>query len=74
MGIKLTRSIYLIYFISNDHICFLFRFLNIACAVKVRTRNVTLARSSRDGVLHSGILLGYERNVGLFLSTVETKN
>ncbi|PSN46583.1 hypothetical protein C0J52_13859 [Blattella germanica] len=32
------------------------RLLNIACAAKARTRNVTLARPSRDEVLHFSIL------------------
>ncbi|OXU27302.1 hypothetical protein TSAR_016056 [Trichomalopsis sarcophagae] len=37
------------------------RLLNIACAAKARTRNVVLARPSRDEVLHFSILGGYEK-------------
>ncbi|KAJ9600078.1 hypothetical protein L9F63_009620, partial [Diploptera punctata] len=44
------------------------RLLNIACAAKARTRNVTLARPSRDEVLHFSILGGYERGFGIFIS------
>jgi hypothetical protein len=46
------------------------RLLNIACAAKARTRNVTLARPSRDEVLHFSILGGYERGFGIFISKV----
>jgi len=50
------------------------RLLNIACAAKARTRNVTLARPSRDEVLHFSILGGYERGFGIFISKVGLKN
>ncbi|XP_033230691.1 rap guanine nucleotide exchange factor 6-like isoform X14 [Belonocnema kinseyi] len=50
------------------------RLLNIACAAKARTRNVTLARPSRDEVLHFSILGGYERNFGIFISKVDKKS
>jgi len=46
------------------------RLLNIACAAKARTRCVTLARPSRDQVLHFSILGGYERGFGIFISKV----
>jgi hypothetical protein len=46
------------------------RLLNIACAAKARIRNVTLARPSRDEVLHFSILGGYERGFGIFISKV----
>ncbi|XP_066599795.1 rap guanine nucleotide exchange factor 2-like isoform X6 [Prorops nasuta] len=48
--------------------------LNIACAAKARTRNVTLARPSRDEVLHFSILGGYERNFGIFISQVDKRS
>lgn len=51
-----------------------FRLLNIACAAKARTRNVTLARPSRDEVLHFSILGGYERGYGIFISKVDKKS
>ncbi|XP_050430519.1 rap guanine nucleotide exchange factor 6 isoform X2 [Adelges cooleyi] len=47
------------------------RLLNIACAAKARTRCVTLARPSRDQVLHFSVLGGYERNFGVFISKVD---
>ncbi|XP_051170820.1 rap guanine nucleotide exchange factor 2-like isoform X3 [Leptopilina boulardi] len=50
------------------------RLLNIACAAKARTRNVTLARPSRDEVLHFSILGGYERGFGIFISKVDKKS
>ncbi|XP_011499860.1 PREDICTED: rap guanine nucleotide exchange factor 2-like isoform X5 [Ceratosolen solmsi marchali] len=50
------------------------RLLNIACAAKARTRNVVLARPSRDEVLHFSILGGYERGFGIFISKVEKKS
>lgn len=46
------------------------RLLNIACAAKARARCVTLARPSRDEVLHFSILGGYERGFGIFISKV----
>lgn len=46
------------------------RLLNIACAAKARTRNVTLARPSRDEVLQFNILGGYEKGFGIFISKV----
>ncbi|XP_076365591.1 rap guanine nucleotide exchange factor 2-like isoform X4 [Tachypleus tridentatus] len=46
------------------------RLLNIACATKARSRTVTLARSTRDDVLHFSILGGYERGFGIFISKV----
>lgn len=51
-----------------------FRLLNIACAAKARTRNVTLARPSRDEILHFNILGGYERGFGIFISKVDKKS
>lgn len=51
-----------------------FRLLNIACAAKARTRNVTLARPTRDEVLHFSILGGYERGFGIFISKVDKKS
>ncbi|XP_021942904.1 rap guanine nucleotide exchange factor 2 isoform X4 [Zootermopsis nevadensis] len=50
------------------------RLLNIACAAKARTRNVTLARPSRDEVLRFSILGGYERGFGIFISKVEKRS
>lgn len=50
------------------------RLLNIACAAKARTRCVTLARPSRDQVLHFSILGGYERGFGIFISKVDKKS
>nr|CAD7430194.1 unnamed protein product [Timema monikensis] len=47
------------------------RLLNIACAAKARARNVTLARPSRDEVLHFSILGGYDKGFGIFISQVE---
>ncbi|XP_044011272.1 rap guanine nucleotide exchange factor 6-like isoform X4 [Aphidius gifuensis] len=47
------------------------RLLNIACAAKARTRNVTLARPCRDEVLNFSILGGYERGYGIFISKVD---
>lgn len=47
------------------------RLLNIACAAKARSRNITLARSIRDEVLHFSILGGYERGFGIFISKVD---
>ncbi|GAB6028163.1 hypothetical protein CHUAL_002370 [Chamberlinius hualienensis] len=47
------------------------RLLNIACATKARSRTVTLARSTRDEVLHFSILGGYERGFSIFVSKVE---
>jgi Rap guanine nucleotide exchange factor 2 len=46
------------------------RLLNIACAAKARTRNVTLARPDRNEVLQFSILGGYERGCGIFISKV----
>ncbi|XP_022246938.1 rap guanine nucleotide exchange factor 6-like isoform X4 [Limulus polyphemus] len=46
------------------------RLLNIACATKARSRTITLARSTRDDVLHFSILGGYERGFGIFISKV----
>lgn len=55
------------------------RLLNIACAAKARVRCVTLARPSRDEVLHFSVLGGYDRNFdsyerkfGIFISKVMT--
>ncbi|KAG8036961.1 hypothetical protein G9C98_004283 [Cotesia typhae] len=45
--------------------------LNIACAAKARTRNITLARPNRDEVLNFSILGGYERGFGIFISKVD---
>lgn len=50
------------------------KLLNIACAAKARTRNVTLARPSRDEVLHFSILGGYEKGFGIFISKVDKKS
>ncbi|XP_067136215.1 rap guanine nucleotide exchange factor 6-like isoform X3 [Centruroides vittatus] len=47
------------------------RLLNIACATKARNRTITLARSTRDEVLHFSILGGYERGFGIFISKVD---
>lgn len=48
--------------------------LHIACAAKARTRNVTLARSSRDENLNFQIIGGYEKGgFGIFITTVEKK-
>ncbi|XP_075217382.1 PDZ domain-containing guanine nucleotide exchange factor isoform X2 [Lycorma delicatula] len=48
--------------------------LNIACAAKARSRCVTLARPSRDEILHFDILGGYERGFGIFISRVEKRS
>ncbi|XP_037043277.1 rap guanine nucleotide exchange factor 2 isoform X8 [Bradysia coprophila] len=52
------------------------RLLHIACATKARTRNVTLARSSRDEDLHFDIVGGYEKGYvnGIFISKVNKKS
>ncbi|XP_011309778.1 rap guanine nucleotide exchange factor 6 isoform X5 [Fopius arisanus] len=50
------------------------RLLNIACGAKARTRNVTLARPTRDEVLHFSILGGYERGYGIFISKVDKRS
>ncbi|XP_046392008.1 rap guanine nucleotide exchange factor 2 [Ischnura elegans] len=47
------------------------RLLNIACSTKAKKRTVTLARPTRDEVLHFSILGGYERGFGIFISKVE---
>uniref|UniRef100_T1J310 Rap guanine nucleotide exchange factor 2 n=1 Tax=Strigamia maritima TaxID=126957 RepID=T1J310_STRMM len=47
------------------------RLLNFACAAKARSRTVTLARSTRDEILHFSILGGYERGFGIFVSKVD---
>lgn len=48
--------------------------LHIACAAKARTRNVTLARSSRDENLNFQIIGGYEKGgFGIFITVVERK-
>lgn len=65
---KRSRSSVLYYFVFPR------RLLNIACAAKARTRNVTLARPSRDEVLHFSILGGYERGFGIFISKVDKKS
>ncbi|XP_067139953.1 rap guanine nucleotide exchange factor 2-like isoform X2 [Centruroides vittatus] len=44
--------------------------LNLASATKARSRTITLARSTRDEVLHFSILGGYERGFGIFVSKV----
>ncbi|RZF43997.1 hypothetical protein LSTR_LSTR007269 [Laodelphax striatellus] len=48
--------------------------LNIACAAKARSRCVTLARPSRDEVLHFDVAGGYERGFGIFISRVEKRS
>lgn len=48
--------------------------LNIACAAKARTRNVTLARPNRDEVLNFSILGGFERGFGIFISKVDKRS
>lgn len=50
------------------------RLLKFACAAKARTRNVTLARPSRDEPLQFSILGGYERGFGIFISKVDKKS
>ncbi|XP_046668061.1 rap guanine nucleotide exchange factor 6 isoform X3 [Homalodisca vitripennis] len=50
------------------------RLLNIACATKARSRCVTLARPSRDEVLHFSVLGGYERGFGIFISKVDKRS
>ncbi|XP_049804195.1 rap guanine nucleotide exchange factor 2 isoform X2 [Schistocerca nitens] len=50
------------------------RLLNIACAAKARTRNVTLARPSRDEVLQFSIIGGFEMGFGIFISQVIKKS
>ncbi|XP_059489426.1 rap guanine nucleotide exchange factor 2 isoform X2 [Neocloeon triangulifer] len=50
------------------------RLLNIACAAKARTRNVTLARPDRNEILQFSILGGYERGCGIFISKVDKKS
>lgn len=50
------------------------RLLNIACAAKARTRNVVLARPSRDEPLHFSILGGFERGFGIFINKVRYLN
>ncbi|KAL6449124.1 hypothetical protein ACFW04_000669 [Cataglyphis niger] len=50
------------------------RLLNIACAAKARTRNVTLARPNRDEVLNFSILGGFERGFGIFISKVDKRS
>lgn len=47
------------------------RLLNIACAAKARTRNVTLARPNRNEVLQFSILGGHETGFGIFISKVD---
>lgn len=48
--------------------------LHIACAAKARTRNVTLARSSRDENLNFQIIGGYEKGgFGIFITSVDKK-
>ncbi|PRD31099.1 UNVERIFIED_CONTAM: Rap guanine nucleotide exchange factor 2 [Trichonephila clavipes] len=47
------------------------RLLNIACATKARTRVITLARSTREEVLHFSILGGYETGFATFISKVD---
>jgi len=60
----------------NDYHCStgIFRLLNIACAAKARTRNVTLARPNRDEVLNFSILGGFERGFGIFISKVDKRS
>ncbi|XP_065348320.1 rap guanine nucleotide exchange factor 2 isoform X2 [Cloeon dipterum] len=50
------------------------RLLNIACAAKARTRNITLARPDRNEILQFSILGGYERGCGIFISKVDKKS
>nr|XP_018902577.1 PREDICTED: rap guanine nucleotide exchange factor 2 isoform X3 [Bemisia tabaci] len=50
------------------------RLLNIACAAKARARTITLARPSRDEVLHFSVLGGYERGFGIFISKVDKRS
>lgn len=57
--------------LEKEKMCGQLRLLNIACAAKARSRTVTLARSTRDEVLHFSILGGYERGFGIFISKVE---
>ncbi|XP_035225084.1 rap guanine nucleotide exchange factor 2-like isoform X2 [Stegodyphus dumicola] len=47
------------------------RLLNIACAAKARSRVITLARSTREEVLHFSILGGYETGFATFVSKVD---
>ncbi|XP_077999088.1 rap guanine nucleotide exchange factor 2-like isoform X4 [Glandiceps talaboti] len=47
------------------------RLLHIACAAKAKQRTITLARSTRDSVLHFSVLGGRERGCGIFISKVE---
>lgn len=47
------------------------RLLNIACAAKAQTRNITLTRATREEVLHFSVLGGQERGCGIFISKVE---
>ncbi|XP_070544204.1 rap guanine nucleotide exchange factor 6-like [Ptychodera flava] len=47
------------------------RLLHIACAAKAKQRTLTLARSTRDSVLHFSVLGGRERGCGIFISKVE---
>lgn len=47
------------------------RLLNIACATKARSRVITLARSTREEVLHFSILGGYETGFATFISKVD---
>uniref|UniRef100_A0A6A7FVZ9 Rap guanine nucleotide exchange factor 2-like n=2 Tax=Hirondellea gigas TaxID=1518452 RepID=A0A6A7FVZ9_9CRUS len=47
------------------------RLLDFACAAKARSRTVTLTRPSRDENLHFGILGGYRKKYGIFISKVE---
>lgn len=47
------------------------RLLNIACSTKARSRVITLARSTREEVLHFSILGGYETGFATFISKVD---
>ncbi|XP_042895970.1 rap guanine nucleotide exchange factor 2 [Parasteatoda tepidariorum] len=47
------------------------RLLNIACSTKARVRVITLARSTREEVLHFSILGGYETGFATFISKVD---
>ena len=47
------------------------RLLNIACSTKARNRVITLARSTREEVLHFSILGGYETGFATFISKVD---
>lgn len=57
--------------LEKEKMCGQQRLLNIACAAKARSRTITLARSTREEVLHFSILGGYETGFAIFISKVD---